>query len=254
MSNCEGIEEALDQADVVRIEGRVETVDRLGQHRVAEAIDHVGELGHDRRVDGDVESVGDQEYVDVGLDLACKLLEHEMLILHLRAELRSLEQAFAVPDESVDLRPAWREGRNVNDEPFVEEGKSSVASTTCLGVLHQPIVLGMEHVVDGGQADVLVDAPVTGDEMRVEQFVVVFGIAVAGIAQADRDVAVGDLADRHRLMRDVGQEGVAGAEAKTVVGLTGARERQDTTCRRVRDSLRRPMPVTTCGIAGRIAE
>ena len=41
------VEEALDQADVVGVEVRVEAVDRLGQHRVAEAIDDVGELGDD---------------------------------------------------------------------------------------------------------------------------------------------------------------------------------------------------------------
>ena len=43
------IEEALDEADLVVGEGRVEPVDGLGQHRVAEAIDHVGELGDDAR-------------------------------------------------------------------------------------------------------------------------------------------------------------------------------------------------------------
>ena len=79
-------------------------------------------------------------------------------------------------------------------------------------MLDQPVVLGMEDVVDGGQADVLVDAAVAGDEVRVEQLVVVFGVAVARVGQADRDVAVGDLADRHRLVGDVGEEGMAGAE------------------------------------------
>ena len=44
-----------------------------------------------------------------------------------------------------------------------------------LGVLDQPVVLGVEDVVDGGQADVLVGAAVAGDEVRVEQLVVVFG-------------------------------------------------------------------------------
>ncbi len=67
----------------------------------------------------------------------------------------------------------------------------------------------MEHVVDGGQADVLVDAAVAGDEVRVQQFVVVFGVAIAGVARPIVDVAVGDLADRHGLVGDVGEEGVA---------------------------------------------
>ena len=47
----ERIEEALDQADVVGVEGRIEAVDRLGQHRVAEAVDHMRELGDDRGID-----------------------------------------------------------------------------------------------------------------------------------------------------------------------------------------------------------
>ena len=107
------------------------------------------------------------------------------------------------------------------------KARSLVASTTCLGVLDEPVVLGVEHVVDGGQADVLVDAAVAGDEVRIEQLVVVFGIAVARVAQADGDVAVGDLADRHRFVGDVGEEGVAGADgageggAPTVHTLSG---------------------------------
>ena len=44
------IEEGLDEPDLVVGEGRVEPVDRLGQHRVAEAIDDVRELGDDARV------------------------------------------------------------------------------------------------------------------------------------------------------------------------------------------------------------
>ena len=48
-------------------------------------------------------------------------------------------------------------------------------------------MFGVEHVVDGGQADILVGAAVAGDEVRVEQFVVVepLGWLVIGIAQPD---------------------------------------------------------------------
>ena len=70
-------------------------------------------------------------------------------------------------------------------EPLVDEGQVVGRQHDLLGVLDQPVVLGVEDVVDGGQADVLVGAAVAGDEMRVEQFVVVFGVAVAGIGQAD---------------------------------------------------------------------
>ena len=73
-------------------------------------------------------------------------------------------------------------------------------------------MLGMEHVVDRRQADVLVGAAVAGDEMRVEQFVVIIAVAVAGICQADRDIAIGE-AVRNRIVRDIGEEGVVGAEA-----------------------------------------
>ena len=113
-----------------------------------------------------------------------------------------------------------------------------------LGVLDQPVVLGVEHVVDGGQADVLVAAAVAGDEVRVEQLVVVFGAAVAGIAEADRDVAVGDLADRHGVMGDVGEEGVAGAD-RAVHDLSGrpalprCAATTDDVVSRVRDAVQR---------------
>ncbi len=53
------------------------------------------------------------------------------------------------------------------------------------GVLDQPVVLGVEHVVDGGEADILVGAAVAGDEVRVEQLVVVLGVAIARIGEAD---------------------------------------------------------------------
>ena len=98
------IEEGLDQPDLVVGERRIEPVDRLGQHRVAEAVDHVRELGDDARVDVGMIAVGHDEEVDVGLNLAREVLEYEMLVLHLGAELGSLEQAFAVPER--ERRPA----------------------------------------------------------------------------------------------------------------------------------------------------
>ncbi len=113
------IEEAFDQPDMVRVEVRVEAIDRLGQHRVTEAVDHMRELGDDRRIDRHVEAVGNQEYVDVRLDLAGEFFEHEMLVLHLGAELGGLEKALTIPDKTC------RTGRNSTDvvnQPFVQEG------------------------------------------------------------------------------------------------------------------------------------
>ena len=100
------VEEGLDEPDLVVGEGRVEPVDRLGQHRVAEAVDHVRELGDDARIDVGVVAVRHDEEVDVGLHLAGEILEHEMLVLHLGAELGGLEQAFAIPDEARRSEPA----------------------------------------------------------------------------------------------------------------------------------------------------
>ena len=151
------IEEGLDQADVARDEVGIEAVDGLGQHRVAEAIDDVRELGDDRRIDGGVVL---QESVDVRLDLARELLEHEVLVLHLGGELGGLEQALAVPHAGREL-------------PLCDERGIAAGEHSRLDLVDLPVVLGVEDVVDGGQGDVLVAAAVAGDEVRIEQFVVI---------------------------------------------------------------------------------
>ena len=116
------------------------------------------------------------------LDLAGEFLEHEMLVLHLGAELRRLEQALAVPLQRVRSAARRRPASTAlthrrSAQPLVEEGEvACVGEHDVLGVLDQPVVLGVEHVVDGGQADVLVDAAVAGDEVRVEQLVVVVAV------------------------------------------------------------------------------
>ena len=42
-------------------------------------------------------------------------------------------------------------------------------------MIDEAVVLGMEHVVDRGQADVLVDAAVAGHEVLGQQLVVIGG-------------------------------------------------------------------------------
>ena len=217
----ERVKEAFDQADVIFVECRIEAVDRLGQHRMAEAIDDMRKLGDDRRIDGDVIAVGNQKHVDVGLDLAGEFLEHEMLILHLGAELRRLEQAFTVPDET---SLGGRHCRNVGREPLVQECHGlrlrgavskhglSIGQDHRLRVLDEPVMLGMEHMVDGGQADILVGAAVAGDEVRVQELVVVcpvFGRSVFRIAESDLDIAIGE-SGRDSVVGDVCEKGVAG--------------------------------------------
>ena len=64
---------------------------------MAEAVDRVGELGRDRRVDVRLVERERLEGVDRGLDLAGELLEHQVLVLHLGHEAGRLEQALAVP-------------------------------------------------------------------------------------------------------------------------------------------------------------
>ena len=105
-----------------------------------------------------------------------------------------------------------------------------------LGVLDQPVVLGVEDVVDGGQADVLVGAAVAGDEVGVKQFVVVDRRIVAGVGQADFDVAVGD-AVRDRVMGDVGEEGGVDADRGGNADRRGRGAGDDDVVRRVRNAV-----------------
>ena len=78
-----------------------------------------------------------------------------------------------------------RHGRDIIGEPLIEErdrislgratGKQlcGISQRNVLGLLDQPVVLGVEDRVHGGEADVLVGAAVAGDVVGVEQLVVV---------------------------------------------------------------------------------
>ena len=82
----------------------------LGQHRVAEAINRMRELSHNRRVDAVFEACED---VDRWLDFPAELFEHQVLVLHLGAELCGLEQAIAVPHQCIDFDLGGRERRHL---------------------------------------------------------------------------------------------------------------------------------------------
>ena len=78
------------------------------------------------------------------------------------------------------------------------------------------VVLGVENVVDGGQADVLVGATVTRDIVGVKQFVVV-GVGVE-VVLAGNVIGIRCAHDARGIarvgnMRDVVEEGVAGADS-----------------------------------------
>ena len=156
---------------IVRVEVRVEAVHRLGQHRVAEAKDGVRELGHDRRIDRGVVAVGARNASTFGCTLRANSSNTRCWYCISVAKLAAWNRRSPSHSSAAD-QPASRQC-NVGDQPLVEEVRSPDASAICLRVLDLPVVLGVEDVVDGGQADVLVAAAVAGDEVRVEQLVVV---------------------------------------------------------------------------------
>ncbi|MND45847.1 hypothetical protein D3C80_367110 [compost metagenome] len=222
----ERIQKRLDQtdrggipllADKDLLELRVKHVYLLGQHRVPEAVHNVRELRDDRRIDlGLVVLQARDKYIDVRRDRTRELLEHQMLILHLGTELRGLEQTLAVPVKRGRISRNRIDRRN---QPFVQEIDVAGGEDHFLGVVDQAIMLRVEHVVNGCQADVLVHAAVAGNVVRVEQFVVVLKIAprrrIKGDGITGKGVGVLDeiargIEHRHGVVCDVVEEGVAG--------------------------------------------
>ena len=134
---------------------------------MAEAIDHVRELGHDRRIEGRVVDLRRRkEDIDLRLDLARELLEHEVLILHLGAEAGRLEEALAVPEEGGDVcLGVVGIAPTIGQQPFIQECDIVRCECDILDVFDQPVVLGVEDVVDRSETDVFVAAAVAGDEV-----------------------------------------------------------------------------------------
>ena len=114
----------------------------IGQHRMTEAIDGMGELGRDRRVDGDVVA---GKCVHVRAELAGKLTEHEMLVLHRGDQLGRLEVHLG--------RPARRIGPQRNHD---------------LDLLEHAVVFVVKHLMDARQRDVLVDPAIAPNKVAVE--------------------------------------------------------------------------------------
>ncbi|MNF49995.1 hypothetical protein D3C84_312800 [compost metagenome] len=218
-SELQRIEEGRDQADLLvahlgrvrvanDVEVDVEAVDGFQQHRVAEAVNGMGKLGNDRWVDGVIEI---QEGVDLWLNGARELFEHDVLILHLGAELGGLEQAFAIPVEGRGI------GGNRSDrgqQPLIEERQVTGVDDHILGDLDQPVVFGVEDVVHGRQADVLVDPAVAGDVVGIKQFVVVGACnhrpTSNSVGIGGKQIAV--LIHRHGVVRDIDEELVTGTQ------------------------------------------
>ncbi len=135
-----------------------------------EAIDRMGKLRHNRRVDfgAGIENEG----VHHRLDAASKLFEHHVLVLHLGAEARGLEQAIAIPHPRILIshvrRGAIQEPR-LHKSGIVQRFRSDRG----LVRIDQAVVLGMEDGMNGRERNVFIAASVAGDKMRVQHLVVV---------------------------------------------------------------------------------
>ena len=204
-------------------------VDVLVQHRVAEAIDDVGELRHDRRVEVDVEAAED---VHGRIDLAGELLEYEVLVLRLGAELRRLEQPLAIPlavlDDAADaceVGPGYDPIGRKRCVAFIELGLDQL-----LELIDEAVVLGVENGMDRGQPDVLVHPAIARDVVRVQQLIVVEarrrGIPDQRVGVCDKDVAEivgGRGAVRHVVDEgDADPHGVGGRDRVRQVALDQA--------------------------------
>ena len=153
---------------------------------MTEAEGGVRELAGDGRI---LRQVGEAGVgVDVGRQPRQVLVEDDLLILGFDDDLGRLEQHVARP-----LRGVPRAARGDQHLQLVEDA----------------VVLGLEDAVHGGERVVLVVAAVTGDEVLVEQFVV---IAPRLQCTADGGVVVGQQSGTGTgAVAHVVQEGVAGA-------------------------------------------
>jgi hypothetical protein len=125
-----------------------------------------------------------------------------VLVFHLRHEAGGLEDALAEFERR-------RVGRGI-------ARCASLVLQSGFDVFDQPVVLGVEHLVDRGQRDVLVAATVTADEVDVEQFVVVLAVRTVVEAAAGSVFASGVFGrgvDRAGRVRNVVQERGADAQA-----------------------------------------
>ena len=187
---------------------------RLGQHRMAEAIDRVRELRDDRRhrdrrrTPGwarrrDRRSAGwcarTPRTRDAGTASRCRTSPPGTGAR--RSTVAQRSRAGVVGSVATDVSShSLRNARSLRRQHRV------------LGLLDQPVVLGVEDRVDRGQADVLVHAAVTGDVVRVEQLVVVRrllpcarrnGVAHVGIGIGLQHAACDHW---HGVVRDVDEE------------------------------------------------
>ena len=212
------VQEGLEETELIRCLHRIQrrgvddghvvgvvAVDVLGQHRVAEAVDAVGELGGDPGIDRVL--VREDESVLERGDRRSELVEDDAVVLHLGAEASCLEDALAVPGEPERFDrllggPLIRQGRVTDREreafptrqvrggdrrigvhPLVDEREITRIQDRSLRHRGETVVLAVEDRVNRGERDVFVAATVTAHEVLAEQLVVVGRLAVDGRAR-----------------------------------------------------------------------
>ncbi|KFC68862.1 hypothetical protein FG93_03483 [Bosea sp. LC85] len=107
----EGIEQRDIRLDGIAVRVELDHVDRVGEHRMPEAIDDMGEFGDDPGIDH--RGVGEHERIDVRRNGTRELLEDEVLIDHLGREPAGLEETLAIPDQCVELSLRCRHRRDI---------------------------------------------------------------------------------------------------------------------------------------------
>ena len=214
------VQEGRDQIDVIGIIGRVIAIHAFVQHRMAKAIDRMGEFAKDGRVQ---HAVIVHKDVHEGLHLAGKFLEDQMLILHLGHELGRLEQARAIPCQrfhrhggQIDRRtqrrsqPFVQEFRRRQQVAGIRQNRPRIRKKDVLHQLNLTVVFGMEHVMHRGQGDVLVRAAITRDIVAIQQLVVIGAGRLTLCRHADVGVRIGGLAGIGvRVMGNIVKEGHA---------------------------------------------
>ncbi len=160
---------------------------------MTKAIHDAGELKHHRRIDG---AVVTRKHINGRQQLAAKLFKNQMLILHLVAEASGLEQPLTVPLQGRDGRRSGGNSHHRNGEPRVQQGQVVGSEQLGFDRLKQTIVFRMKHIMDRRQCNVFVAAPVTGDVVKIQQFVVVEAGGRWGRGRIDHSIGISGLAGR----------------------------------------------------------
>ena len=200
----------------------VQAIDRVGQHRVAEAIDRVRELGHDRRVE-----VGELVLKTKGSTIGWMRRANSSNTrcwYCISVTKRAAWNRRSPSHTSVHRSSAWSAVGTVDRASHSLRNATSVepAAARIVALLASTSRLCSEWkmVWTVVRRDVLVAAAVAGDEVRVEHLVVVGAGHRRRRRRRDRyrrSDAFGvvgrrrDRRSRRRVVRDVVEEGVAGA-------------------------------------------